>query len=489
MAKKYIEGKAAPLREGQIRVKSGDSLWKLAEQYTGSGSNWSQLNNGKKLIKPGDVIDVPKKLWNPLINVNGTLMRWRSKEYKEAYPNLVDSSGGRTLEGINVSPKTDIKGAVTKTTDYVGRETAGTIMNTIDMPRRIVAGVTNPDYTMKEALNPIGTQPYHSVVSDAYAKEHPYIAAGADIGTGLLAWNLPGITKSLVKTGVNVSKASGAMARASDDVARINALSPKDMSKAVKATKEAASKTSPLTHDYITSAVGKGGNASGKVGNVQVSSKAGVVSKGTGTTNPAKGNWLGQRRPTNIGKVNSAYQQGGFSGHATYAIPKAPVVPFSPIPIPGIPVGLPPRMDAPPYIPKARIETTTPGQISLSEIIRRSKASIGDTIVMPSGEQIRYVTGGRGERYIDTESRKVYDENSKNVAAQKRVPDLESTTFRKGNEGVNKYYPAVPEGMNRASDYYPEIVDGKAEYRPIRYEQGGSLISKGEWLKNNYKNK
>ena len=39
MAKKYVEGKAAPLKKNQVRVKSGDSLWKLAEKYTGKGTN------------------------------------------------------------------------------------------------------------------------------------------------------------------------------------------------------------------------------------------------------------------------------------------------------------------------------------------------------------------------------------------------------------------------------------------------------------------
>ena len=48
MAKKYIKGKAAPLKKNQVRVKSGDSLWRLAEKYTGSGLNWKQLNGGKE---------------------------------------------------------------------------------------------------------------------------------------------------------------------------------------------------------------------------------------------------------------------------------------------------------------------------------------------------------------------------------------------------------------------------------------------------------
>ncbi len=49
-----------------VTVKRGDSLWKLADRYCGSGRDWRQIYNANKdkisnpnLIKPGQRLFVP----------------------------------------------------------------------------------------------------------------------------------------------------------------------------------------------------------------------------------------------------------------------------------------------------------------------------------------------------------------------------------------------------------------------------------------------
>ena len=52
-------------------VQSGDTLWEIAEAYTGNGANWHQiaqannvsyLSNGNPLIMPGQVLTIPSGL-------------------------------------------------------------------------------------------------------------------------------------------------------------------------------------------------------------------------------------------------------------------------------------------------------------------------------------------------------------------------------------------------------------------------------------------
>ena len=77
--------------------------------------------------------------------------------------------------------------AVRAGTNRIGNDVVATALNTLDLPRRVVASATNNDYNLKQALNVVGVQPYKSVVGDEYAARHPYVAMGADIGAGLLA--------------------------------------------------------------------------------------------------------------------------------------------------------------------------------------------------------------------------------------------------------------------------------------------------------------
>ncbi len=51
-----------------VTVKRGDSLWKISEELTGSGANWTKIaaaNPDRKwdkdyMIRPGEVLKVPK---------------------------------------------------------------------------------------------------------------------------------------------------------------------------------------------------------------------------------------------------------------------------------------------------------------------------------------------------------------------------------------------------------------------------------------------
>ena len=57
MAKIYVEGIAEKLNKRQARVKSGDTLSKIALKYTGDANNWREIlkHNGltSDKIKPG----------------------------------------------------------------------------------------------------------------------------------------------------------------------------------------------------------------------------------------------------------------------------------------------------------------------------------------------------------------------------------------------------------------------------------------------------
>ncbi|MEH1845212.1 MAG: LysM peptidoglycan-binding domain-containing protein [Nostoc sp.] len=62
------EAQALLVGGGQnVKVKRGDSLWKIASNYCGDGRKWPQIYNSNKgtigsnpnLIKPGQVLYVP----------------------------------------------------------------------------------------------------------------------------------------------------------------------------------------------------------------------------------------------------------------------------------------------------------------------------------------------------------------------------------------------------------------------------------------------
>jgi hypothetical protein len=228
-------------------------------------------------------------------------MRWRSKEYREAYPNLVDKSNNRTLPEVTVGSKSnrDVGADVRKSTDKFAKETTATVMNAADMPRRLIAATTNDDYSYKDAIQFFGTQPYKSVVGDEYAKENPKTAMAADIGAGLLAWNLPGITRSIAKTGAANMRNAAKLAQHADDVAAVNATPYIQRAKVVKdlnANVKNASGSTPVNQDVrpvingitnkgqaIPATTTKGGS------NMSTYSKSGQVSKGTGSKSQGSG--------------------------------------------------------------------------------------------------------------------------------------------------------------------------------------------------------
>lgn len=354
----------------------------------------------------------------------------------------------------------------------------------MDLPRRIVAATTNDDYSYKDAIQFFGTQPYKSVVGDEYAKAHPKTAMAADIGTGLLAWNLPGITKSIAGTGMNVMRSEAALAAASDDIAKIAGSGNAGVMKAgVKAANKASRGANPKTNDFLSRAVstgeGKATNMGG--GNVKTSTQTGKVAKGTGTQNNASGKWMQQSRPVNSGKVGGQRQGGGYSGTATYAIPHAPIVPWKPIPIPGLPGGIPP-----PVVTERqkRIESKVPFQKTTGQLFIENNVAEGDTMVLPSGEMIKRVTGADSTwvpRIHDFMATKTYDQNSNDVTQQKKIPRASYNTYGvKGKNSVGSYYPGVPASEERDEEYYPEQVTGKTTYKPILFRKEGGKIN---WLK------
>ena len=448
MAKKYVEGKAAPLKEGQVRVQSGDSLWKLAEKYTGSGLNWRQLNGGKKLIKPGDVIDIPKNLWNPEIMVDGKPMRWRSEEYRKAYPNLVSGDNSRTLEEITVTPNN----AATKKEKYetrrkglvhqAGMDTWGTVLNAYDMPRRLAVAGIRDDYDVKDAVQFFGWQPYKSVLNEEYAREHPVIDAVANIGLGAAAAGTPSLIRNVAEN------------------------APKAVTNAMALGRSTAPRLTPHSAD-ISYQAGKGA-----AGVTKTSwGKQGVNRVGTGTRSGATGKPSVQSRGVNSGKVK---------GSQVARMPaERPPLPVQTLPYntqwstyPGL--WLPqekPKAPVVPYRIPSRIETQTPWQVSLDELIRENEVAEGDTLVLPSGEQIKYVLPKEkinfNPRMIDVTSTNVYDaadvpEN------QYEIPGRREKTFGVQNQSVNKYYPQAPKGEQRGKKTYPYIVGGKSTYKPLK---------------------
>lgn len=94
MAKIYVEGIAEKLKKRQARVKSGDTLSKIALEYTGDANNWRKIleHNGltSDKIKPDQVIDVSQHLFNPEFDINEESVRLKGNKHKESHPNLVE---------------------------------------------------------------------------------------------------------------------------------------------------------------------------------------------------------------------------------------------------------------------------------------------------------------------------------------------------------------------------------------------------------------
>jgi nucleoid-associated protein YgaU len=60
------EARAAPLREGEVVVQPGDSLWKLSQRLYGAGLRYTVIFEANRdrvrdpdLIYPGQVFDIP----------------------------------------------------------------------------------------------------------------------------------------------------------------------------------------------------------------------------------------------------------------------------------------------------------------------------------------------------------------------------------------------------------------------------------------------
>lgn len=455
MAKKYVEGKAAPLKKNQVRVQAGDSLWKLAQKYTGNGMNWSKLNGGNKLIKPGDVIDVPENLWNPEIMVDGKPMRWRSEEYRKAYPNLVDTGGGRTLEEVTATPKNK----ATRQEKYekrrnelnyqTGMDMWGTVLNAADMPRRMVAATTSAirgDDKMSygDALQFFGWQPYKSVVSDEYEKAHPTASMLMDIGAGVAAVNAPGIAKNVAENAPRL--ATNIMRTARVSAPRLE-VPVQELSYQAGKGAAGSTKTNWLKQGANRKLAGTKSGATGKpnvasrgVGGGSV--KAGQTPRGAVTQAEAL--------PVNL----LPYEKPGFIPYPGLWLP--PAKPITPVPV---------------QTYGQRIETETPWQVSLDQLIRENKVAPGDTLVMPNGEEIKYVLPEEktkfNPRMIDVTSTNIYDA-SKVAKDQFEVPGRREKTFGVQKKSADKYYPAVPKGEKRGKKTYPYIINGKASYKPLQ---------------------
>ena len=473
MAKKFIvEGKPAKLSQNQTYVKEGDNLSSIAKKLTGDANNWRALAEASgiknaNLIKVGQVITIPKKLYNPVVaNVEGKEYRWRDSEYRKLYPNLVGKNNSATLNEITVT-NNPVKNAVKKGTHDAGKAIFHTTMNTVDLPRRVIASATNSDYTLKDALNVVGEQPYKSVTGDEFASSNPKTAAAADIVTGLLAWNLPGVVKSISKTGLNLARSQAAIDNAIDATNKLAGSSNKIMSQAAKQSRQNTAnvmKNNPGQYEILRITPQSSGQSSTRVtSGTPIRIKEGVRAdyRGKGMTGPKYSSGSVGR-----GKTSSAYTPGTENiGKFEYPIPIA--TPFKPVllPIPGLP-GYP----ITPGIPqvRARIESTTNNPITLDEIIRQKGAQEGDTIQLPTGEQIVYKKGDSPVvRKFDRSTTKVYDA-ANTPKEQYNVPGRTQTIWQNLPVGAGKYIPAVSKSEKRdKGKYYPTLIKGKATIKPL----------------------
>lgn len=494
MAKKIIiDGKAASLNNNQVYVKSGDTLSSISQKLTGSANNWKEITKANNIsdptkIKPGQVITIPEKVFNPIVELGGKEYRWRDPEYQKSYKEY--TSGTQTpkdkLSQYYTTQAQKGKDAASSGMEHAGKQMFHTTMNALDIPRRVVASATNNDYTLGQALDFVGEQPYKSVVGDEFAAKHPYIAAGADISTGLLAWNLPSITKSIIGTGANLARSEMAISNALDDFAMKRTLPtkiPKQTPGAFgnKGTQQTLSKVAENsrkgTQKIVDSNPNKyetlvlfptengGVTATKLTRNTKIDTKVGArvdSNRGKGVSG-----YKQSRTSVGQGKTQGAYTPGSENvGGFHYPIPVATPVKPTFIPIPGIPwyPSTPPTV-----VPQARIESITPQQKTLSEIIRSSQAQPGDTLQFPSGEQIVYQKGNSPvERVFNTSQTKVYD--AANVPQEQYyIPGRTETQWGKTPQSVGKYIPAVPKGeIREKGKYYPTIITGNPQNKPLK---------------------
>lgn len=481
MNKKFIvDGKAGDLSPNQVYVKQGDTLSKIAKELTGNINNWREIAEASGIkdpnnIKPGQVITIPSKVYNPMVTIGKESHRLKSPEYRKVYQESIRNNPTAPDRLAAYKQSQASKGAevVRTAIDNTGREIVSTGLNALDLPRRIVASATNKDYSLGEAINIIGNQPYKSVVGDEYATKHPYVAMGADIGTGLMAWNLPGVTKAIVGTGLNLARSEAAIARAVDAAKQLSGAPPKVLKSAAKQSRQNTAKTiASNPNKYETLVIfpdGSTGTSSAKtLSATKINSTPGArldPRRGLGKTG-----WKTSRTPVDRGTSSGAYVPGReHVGGLHYPIPLAPIVKPPFIPIPGIPA----YPTKPPIVPtpvtRERIEQVQPGQFTLTDIINKYKAQPGDTLEFPSGEQIIYKRGNSPiERVFDVNTTKVYDV-ANTPREQYYIPGRTELQWKGAAPSVGKYVPGVPtQEIRNREIYYPSLVGGVSTQKPLK---------------------
>lgn len=496
MAKKIIiDGKAAPLKNNQVYIQSGDTLSALSQRLTGSANNWKKIAEANNIsdpnkIKPGQVLTVPEGIYNPMVSLDGKEYRWRDPEYRKAYEATNPETPKDRLSAYRQEQSKQgadaVRSGANKTASDIS-EVFHTVLNTADLPRRAIAAGVHDDYSLKDAFNVIGRQPYKSVTTDEFAAKHPYIAAGADIGTGLLAWNLPSITKSIIGTGANLARSEMAISNALDDFATQRTLPtktpkqtpgafgnkgtqqtlPKAAENSRKATQKIVDSNPNKYETLVLFPTENGGVAATKLTrNTKIDTKVGA------RVDPNRGKGVSgyKQSRTNVGQgqTQGAYTPGSENvGGFHYPIPVATPVKPTFLPIPGIPVGgNPPVVVAP---QRERIEAVTPQSKTLDEIIRESRAQEGDTLKFPSGEEIVYIKGNSPvQRVFETATTNVYDA-AQTPQEQVLVPGRTQLQWGAAPQSAGKYIPAVPKGEAREKKiYYPTLIQGQARYKPLK---------------------
>jgi len=487
MAKKIIiDGKAAPIQNNQVYIKSGDNLSALSQKLTGSANNWKKIAEANNIsdpnkIKPGQTITIPENLYNPMVSLNGKEYRWRDPEYRKAYEatnpetpkdRLSAYRQSQTQQGVE-AVRTGMSG--TSTIPSAVSYGVNTALNVLDIPRRSIAAAVHDDYSMKDVFTVAGKQPYKSVTTDEFSSKHPWLAAGADIGVGALAWNLPSITKSIISTGTNVARSEAAIANALDDVAKHTTRTPegaKAAQSAAKASRQQADKViskNPGKYERVVlyPESSGGAQATKSASNTRITDRVGArvdPNRGKGMSGPKS-----SRTTVGSGNQQAAYTPGSpHVGGFHYPIPVAPIAKPTFVPIPGIP-GLP---STPPVVvapQRERIESVIPQTKTLDEIIRGSRAQEGDTLEFPSGEQIVYIKGNSPvQRTFETATTNVYDAAGV-PQEQYIIPGRTEVQWGPASQSAGKYTPAVPKGEKREKKvYYPTLIQGKAQNKPLK---------------------